>query len=279
MYLGYNTNGLAHHRLEDAIRLLSEAGYRGIAITIDHGALAPGSETLAADLERVKIQLAEHRMRCVIETGARYLLDYRRKHHPTLISASAEDRQRRIDFIEHAIDVARALSADCVSLWSGAMNDTVSPVEYMRRLVDGLNILAATAQAKGVVLAFEPEPGMFIDTMTRFDELMQFIASPNIALTLDVGHLHCLGETPIEDYIAKYAHLFKNIHIEDMRRGVHEHLPFGEGEMNIPSIVDALAKSGYQGGVFVELSRHSHVGSETARRAYEYLKPLADWKT
>ena len=41
MYLGYNTNGLAHHDLFDAVELLAEIGYRGVAITIDHNALPP----------------------------------------------------------------------------------------------------------------------------------------------------------------------------------------------------------------------------------------------
>ena len=42
MFLGYNTNGLAHHDLFDAVELLAEIGYRGVAITIDHNALPPG---------------------------------------------------------------------------------------------------------------------------------------------------------------------------------------------------------------------------------------------
>ena len=42
MFLGYNTNGLAHHGLFDAVELLAEIGYRGVAITIDHNALPPG---------------------------------------------------------------------------------------------------------------------------------------------------------------------------------------------------------------------------------------------
>ena len=41
MLLGYNTNGLAHHDLFDAVGLLAEIGYRSVAITIDHGALPP----------------------------------------------------------------------------------------------------------------------------------------------------------------------------------------------------------------------------------------------
>ena len=41
MLLGYNTNGMAHHDLFDAVELLAEIGYTSVAITIDHTALAP----------------------------------------------------------------------------------------------------------------------------------------------------------------------------------------------------------------------------------------------
>jgi sugar phosphate isomerase/epimerase len=59
-----------------------------------------------------------------------------------------------------------------------------------------------------------------------------------------------------------------------MRAGVHEHLMFGEGEIEFPPVLDALARAGYQGGVHVELSRHSHEGPSAARRAYDFLAPL-----
>ncbi len=44
MRLGYNTNGLAHHRLVDAIDLLADEGYQSVAITLDAGALDPFDE-------------------------------------------------------------------------------------------------------------------------------------------------------------------------------------------------------------------------------------------
>ena len=44
MRLGYNTNGLAHHRLLDAIDLLADHGYQSVAITLDAGALDPYEE-------------------------------------------------------------------------------------------------------------------------------------------------------------------------------------------------------------------------------------------
>lgn len=32
----YNTNGASNHRLGDALTLIAEAGYDGVALTIDH---------------------------------------------------------------------------------------------------------------------------------------------------------------------------------------------------------------------------------------------------
>ena len=35
LLLGYNTNGFAHHRLTDAIEIISSLGYRAVGLTID----------------------------------------------------------------------------------------------------------------------------------------------------------------------------------------------------------------------------------------------------
>ena len=70
------------------------------------------------------------------------------------------------------------------------------------------------------------------------------------------GHLHCLGETPIAAHTERWKDWLWNVPgIEDMRHGVHDHLMFGEGEMDFPPIFEALKKIGYAGGVHVELSR------------------------
>jgi sugar phosphate isomerase/epimerase len=123
-----------------------------------------------------------------------------------------------------------------------------------------------------VRLALEPEPGMVVQTLYDFEWVEGPGIGVNFGLTLDVGHLHCLGEVPIADKIRRYRDAMLNVHIEDMRRGVHDHLMFGEGEINFPPILAALKEVGYAGGVFVELSRHSHDAVESARRAIAFLR-------
>src|ERR1043166_4853209 len=121
-------------------------------------------------------------------------------------------------------------------------------------------------------MAFEPEPGMFIDTMAKYAELRRRVDHPRFGLTLDVGHLHCMGETPIAPHIHASKDVLWNVHIEDMRRGVHDHLMFGDGEMDFPPIFQALREIDYKGGVHVELSRHSHDAVNTATRAMAFLQ-------
>jgi sugar phosphate isomerase/epimerase len=271
VFVGYNTNGFAHHRLADAVGILAELGYGGVALTPDVHHLDPANTTPAALADTAAL-LREHGLRCVIESGARFVLDPRRKHQPTLLSPDPADRARRLAFLETCIGYAAALGADAVSFWSGTPTDDPGSAELMRRLADGCRQLADTAAAAGVRLAFEPEPGMFVDTMGRFADLSAAVNHPMFGLTVDVGHLLCTGELPVSRVLTDWKHVLWNVHVEDMRRGVHDHLMFGEGDVDFADVFAGLRAAGYAGGVYVELSRHSHDAVNTARRSKAFLE-------
>lgn len=270
MFLGYNTNGFAHHRLDDAIEILADLGYRGIALTLDVHHLNPSAPDFADQIADVRYRLERYKMRCVIETGARFLLDPRRKHQPTLVSPTQDERDVRRDFLRRCIGIAAELRADCVSFWSGTATD-VTHAETMLHLEDECQRLAYTAARGSVALAFEPEPGMFIDTMDKFAELHRRVNRPAFGLTVDVGHLVCNRELPVSKFLADWKHVLWNVHIEDMRAGVHDHLMFGEGEVDFADVFAGLRAANYTGGVYVELSRHSYDAVNTARKAKAFL--------
>jgi sugar phosphate isomerase/epimerase len=273
MLLGYNTNGFAHHRLEDALMILSKLGYSSVAIALDHPAFNPYASPNGV-IPTVRRLLEMGRLRAVIETGARFLLDPGRKHQPTMLSRYSKYRNKRQEFIRLAIDIAKGLEADAVSFWSGTPLDNPEESVLWKRLVDGCRRLCDYAEKQKIRLAFEPEPGMFIDTQDRFAELKDRVQHPLFGLTIDIGHLHCQGEIPISDHLQRWKDWLWNVHIEDMRRGIHEHLMFGEGEIDFAPVLQTLKDINYSGGVHVELNRHSHDAVETARKAIAFLKSV-----
>ncbi len=274
MRIGYNTNGFAHHDLDDALQLLAALGYESVALSIDHHVLNPFAAAFTFEMTRLSDLLASLGLRNVIETGARYLLNPVVKHEPTLVTRDAQERGRRVDFLCRAIDTAACLESDCVSIWSGTLHDEPTEEEAFDRLLPSLTRVLDYAAQHQVRVGLEPEPGMFIDTMDRYAELQTRLGRSDLWLTLDVGHLQCQGETPIPAVVREWAPRIVNVHIEDMRAGRHEHLQFGEGEIDFPPIISALRESNYQGGLHVELSRHGHEAPLAAGRAIAYLRPL-----
>ncbi len=276
MLIGYNTNGLAHHELFDALEWLAEIGYRSVALTVDHNCLSPRDPGAGVQLQRLKHWLSENRFANVIETGARFILDPRQKHAPTLLDPDAGRAQQRIDFYKYCIDLAAELKSDCVSIWSGIRPQEITFNTGLDRLVRNLAKVIEYAESRNVTIGFEPEPGMLIDTTGRFERLIHLIDSPRLMMTMDIGHLFCLSEVPIANFIERWADRLVNIHIEDMQAGVHEHLMFGEGQIYFPPVIESLLSVGYHRGVHIELSRHSHNGAAIAKAAFAFLNPIID---
>lgn len=281
--LGYNTNGLAHHRLDEALLLLDELGYEGVAITPDVGQLDP-YRLAPAELAEVRRLAEDLGLSLAIETGARFLLDPRRKHRPTLLETDAAERGRRVDFLCRCVDLGAELGAEVVSLWSGAAPEGPAgagdragdPVAepYWERLCQGLEQVLAHARERGLALAFEPEPGMFIERPQGYRELVRRLGAsgPELGLTIDVGHLLCTGDLPVGRVLAEQADVLAHVHLDDIRAGVHEHRLFGEGDLDLCETLESLITSAFRGMAAVELSRDSHRGAEAARLSMERLR-------
>ncbi|MFI6510477.1 sugar phosphate isomerase/epimerase family protein [Streptosporangium sp. NPDC050855] len=267
---GYGTNGFANHRLADALRVIADLGYQGVALTLDHDHLDPYREGLARRVAAVSDLLRDLGLGVVVETGARYLLDPWHKHAPTLLH---DEREARLDFLSRAVAVGADLGAEAVSFWAGVRPETVGEATAWARLVDGCARVTEKAAAAGVPLGFEPEPGMLVETIADWRRLHADLGEPaGFGITLDIGHCRCLEPDPVPDCVRAVAPHLVNVQIDDMRRGVHEHLEFGEGEIDFPPVLRALAGCGYRGLVAVELPRHSHAAPQVAARSLDFLR-------
>jgi L-ribulose-5-phosphate 3-epimerase len=224
MLPGYNTNGFAHHKIEDALQILAELGYRSIAFTLDYNTVEPFAANAIARARELGKMAQDLGLNLVIETGARFLLDPRRKHQPTLLSKQASDRKKRADFLLRCAELGNEMGSNILSFWSGKPDFEAAEDAYWQLLIEQCIEISKQVENSGMKIAFEPEPGMFIDTMSKFEELHKAISHSKFGLTLDIGHLECMNEMPLLPHLEKWSSVLWNIHLEDMRPVSYTHL-------------------------------------------------------
>jgi len=278
--IGYNTNGLSSHRLPEALDLISDLGYEAVAITPDVGALDPFL-LRPGEVPSTREQLEDLGLAVAIETGARFLLDPRRKHRPSLLEGDANGRGKRIDFYRRCVDLAVELGAGVVSLWAGSAPQDVDGTLDVDpdhplgdRLVEGLVRVLEHARGTGVQVAFEPEPGMFIERPAGFGALLERggPALDELGLTLDLGHCVVTGEEPVSETILHWAPRLVHVHLADCPRGLHQHVALGDGDLDLGDALDGLLRSGFEGIGAVELSRDGHRGPDAARESLALIR-------
>ena len=266
----YNTNGFAFHRLEDVVPILADFGYAGVALTPDVHHLDPARST-PDDVRTFRGLLEQHDLRIVIETGARFVLDPARKHRPSLLDAPAE-AARRLAFLEQCVMLASDLGARTVTVWSGSGPEGQVRDEGLARLAVGLRALCEFADDVDVDIGFEPEPGMAVERTDEWPEIRERVAHARLGLTLDVGHCLATQEGDPAAILRAHAADLRVLQLDDHRRGVHEHLAFGEGDVDFPAVARAVEEVGFDGPLEVELSRHSSTATATAEASIRFLR-------
>lgn len=266
--VGYGTNGFADHTLPDAVRVLRRSGYAGLGLTLGFQHLDPFADDWEARSDDVRALIGDWPL--VIETGTRFLLDPFVKHRPTLVDAEAD---QRMAFLTRAIDIAARTDADCVSLWSGTVPPGDDRTTSWIRLTDRMARLSERAAVAGVQLAFEPEPGMLVETVADALELRQRLGSPEVlGLTVDLGHCVAVEREGVVGALQQAGSLLRNVQVDDMLPGIHEHLELGTGALDLTAALRTLVEIDYRELIAVELPRHSHDAPGLAARSMTALE-------
>jgi sugar phosphate isomerase/epimerase len=141
------------------------------------------------------------------------------------------------------------------------------------RFAHGLLEVLPVARKHGVILAVEPEPGLFIETSAEYLEFKNryFKHEPLVKMNCDIGHLFCVGEDPAES-IREMRQEIAHVHLEDIGANrVHQHLAPGKGAIDFAAIFDSLKVIGYDGWVTVELYPYETTAAGVAKAAWDYL--------
>jgi protein FrlC len=271
--LAFSTNAFKKNTLAEAIITIAGIGYRGVELMADVPHAHPAAFT-TEQRQQIKSQLASLNLQ-ISNVNAFTHFAHGDTYHPTWIEDDAAKRDERIAHTLASIDLAAEFRATTLSLQPGGpmIGTNITRPVAANRFAEGLRRILPRAREHGVILAIEPEPGLFIETAREYLAFKNefFRDEPLVRMNCDVGHLFCVGEDPAA-IIRAMPEQIAHVHLEDIGSNrVHQHLTPGKGVINFPSIFSALNDIRYTGWATVELYPYETTAAGVAKLAYDHL--------
>jgi sugar phosphate isomerase/epimerase len=274
--LAFSTNAFKKNTLTEAIESIASIGYGAVELMADLHHANPATFT-GEQRAATKQQLAACGLAVSNVNAFTHFCDGD-TYHPTWIEDDPALIEKRIRHAIGAIEIAAEFGARTVSLQPGGpmIGTSLTRETASKRFAAGLNRVLPVAREKNVILAIEPEPGLFIQTAQEFIEFRDahFKTEPLIQMNCDIGHLFCVGDDPAQ-VIRDHAQHVAHVHLEDIGKNrVHQHLTPGKGVIDFEAVFEALDSIQYPGRVTVELYPYETTAAGVAKRAWEHLKPM-----
>jgi sugar phosphate isomerase/epimerase len=140
----------------------------------------------------------------------------------------------------------------------------VSYEDAWRRTVETFRAYAEYAQRRGIVVAWEFEPGFMLNKPGEIVGLVEEVDHPNFTVMFDFCHAHMCAAVgarqppPAETLPGGAVELGGQlqghigfVHLIDSDNSLHDgitstHAPFGTGVLDVPQLVQTMLEAGYQ---------------------------------
>jgi sugar phosphate isomerase/epimerase len=196
------------------------------------------------------------------------------------VQPAPEALQEQVAEVRRQIDLAVAMGCDVVRTFGGEPRPEIAESEYPDRLIEGYRIVAPYAEDKGIYLAMENHGSItnYADIELR---ILDAVGSDRMRLTVDTSNFRWFGHDleTIADYYRRIAPYVIHTHLKDGsaergKMGDYIALALGEGEIDLPLMLELLRENGYDRALCIE-----YEGAEDARiglaKGVAYLKEHA----
>jgi sugar phosphate isomerase/epimerase len=274
MKLAFSSNAYMHFSIEETIDKIADLGYLGIEVLADvphawpAGLLPPRKESIRQALKRRDLAISNvnaFMMNAVADPRQPYW-------HPSWIEPDPHYRAIRREHTKRAILLAKEIGAPNLTTEPGGpLAPGQSWEEAAKIFYDELMPCIEVAEKAEILFLIEPEPELLIEKFGEYLQFMERLDSPWVGLNFDIGHAFCVGEDP-QEWVERMAPYTKHYHFEDIAATrVHRHLIPGHGAIDFVATLAAIARTGYDGWITVELYPYIENPDDAAREAHRYL--------
>jgi len=278
MKLAFSSNAYLRFPIEEAVARIAALGYTGIELLADVPHAWPAGLLDERKLA-IRESLAKHKL--TISNINAFMMnaiaDPRQPYwHPSWIEPDPHYRAIRREHTKRALELAKDLGAPHITTEPGGplaagQSWSAGAALFYEELMPCIEV----AERLGVPLLIEPEPELLIERFDQYLEFVDRIDSPMVGLNFDVGHAYCVKEEP-QNWVAKMAPQTRHYHLEDIAETrVHQHLVPGRGVIDFPATLAAIAETGYDGWLTVELYPYLDDPDSAAREARQFLTQVA----
>ena len=131
--------------------------------------------------------------------------------------------------------------------------EVIAPADQWKWAVESVQSLGRYAEDLGLEIAIELEPFhlSIVNTIDKMDRYLKDVGDPRVKANIDISHLLLAKNDPGE--IAKLKGRIAHVHLSDCDGKKHGDLPPGRGVVDFPPYLEALAKTGFDGTISIEL--------------------------
>jgi sugar phosphate isomerase/epimerase len=158
-----------------------------------------------------------------------------------------EPFEPHLDRARHAVEVARALDAPYIRVFSFFIRPGESAEDHRDEVLRRMSALAALVARTGIVLLHENEKEIYGDVPERCLDLVDSVASPDLKVAWDPANFVQVGVRPFTEAYALLRPYLEYVQIKDARLADGRVVPAGHGDGEVVETVRALRSDGYDG--------------------------------
>ena len=166
----------------------------------------------------------------------------------------ADDFAPHLARFQRAIQVAHALEAPFIRIFSFFMPAGQDPARYRDEVLDRMGRLVQAAEGSGVMLVHENEKEIYGDTPARCLDILTQIDSPILRAAWDPANFVQCGVRPHSEGYDALRPFIAYVHVKDALLGSGQVMPAGQGDGELRETIAALRASGFDG--FFSLEPH-----------------------